>query len=108
MLLQIPRSVIEKGDNGDPARELALAASLSPSRFKSVTTWEKCSPCAAEKVGDEDNKRAGDGDGRRFELDEAGSARKYRARPPFEPQVLLLSHRVDLAHDGLESREASG
>lgn len=70
MLFQIPRPVIEKGDDPDPSGRFPLATSLPPSRFESIASGKKGGPCFAEKVGDDDDKSALNSDKSRFKLDE--------------------------------------
>ena len=54
--------MVEERDDPDPSGRFALATSLPPSSLESITTGEKVGPCFADKVGDEDEKSALDGD----------------------------------------------
>ena len=68
MLFQIPRPVVEEGDEPDPSWGLSLASSLPPSSLEFIAAGEEVGPCLADKVGNEDDKGSRDGDGSRFKL----------------------------------------
>lgn len=100
MLLQIPWSVVEEFDDGDVARELAIAMFLPPSRLKLVTAGQRRSPRLAEEICDKDDESTGNNNLGRFELAKVSVcwAREIS-------WWLQGTHVVDLAHDSLETRE---
>lgn len=104
MLLQIPWARVEDGQQPDPSGNFALSTFGPPSSLVFVASREKEGPRVADKVGDEDDERSLDGDGGRFELDEG-----YKGQLGSEDLALMIpAYRVDLAHDGLESRQTGG
>lgn len=62
VLFQIPRPRIDKRDDSNLERRLALATLLPPSGLVPIATGEKGGPCFAEKVGNEDDKSSPNGD----------------------------------------------
>ena len=68
VFFQIPRSSVNKRENPDPSRRSALAASLSPSSFVTVSPRKDVGPRLADEVRNEDDESTGNGDFSWFEL----------------------------------------
>jgi hypothetical protein len=60
--------MVEEGDDRDPTRRLALSTFLPPSRLNMIAPGQELGPGIAQKVGNNDDKRALKRDGSRFEL----------------------------------------
>jgi hypothetical protein len=61
--------MVEKGDDRDPAGNLALAALSPPTSLEPITARQPSGPCIASKVGNEDDERPLDVGIRWLELD---------------------------------------
>lgn len=107
VLLEVPRPRVDHGRDRDPERQLALAPGRPPPRRMSVAAREQGGPCGAQEVGDEDDEGAPDGDLSRLEL---GMGQWGLARVTLGCRYWQhwAAYRVDLVHDGLESRQNGG
>ena len=102
MFFQGPWAVVEEGNNPDPARSLARIALGSPSCFEFVSAREQGSPSVSEKVGNEDDECARDGNLCRFELDRDVFSTWHNQWDACK------AHSIYLAHDSLEPGENGG
>lgn len=62
MFFQIPRPVVEEGDNSNPSGRFSLTSFRSPLRLEFITTGKEGGPCITQKVGNEDDKSPPDSD----------------------------------------------